>query len=303
MKNLLQQPFPHATDTRSRLLTAGGFGMFIFVFLLTFRPFEMDLLPMAVVLKSSFVFGLATFTCILATNYLIEKIFPAVFTEEKWTTGKQIVNMAVVVLVVGIVNYLLFPLLFRMPLNWSNFFRAQLITVSVGLIPIVIYTLYQQNRWLTRFKEEAALLQVKLEAKQEEHELPSAPGPATVTIPGESDREKITLSTGELVYIESASNYVKIFFEHKGKLSFTILRTTLKKVEETMRDHPFLFRCHRAYIINLDRIEKVEGNAQGYKLKMKGTGERIPVSRAMNREFSDRLLAIRNAFHIYPAEK
>ena len=64
-------------------------------------------------------------------------------------------------------------------------------------------------------------------------------------------------------------------------------------MEDALVDNDIFFRCHRAYIINLDKVEQVEGNAQGYKLKVRGTEERVPVSRSLNKEFSDRLLSVR----------
>ena len=67
----------------------------------------------------------------------------------------------------------------------------------------------------------------------------------------------------------------------------------MKKATETVYPYAVFFRCHRAYIVNLDKIEQVEGNAQGYKLKLQGTEDLIPVSRNLNSEFSDRLLAFR----------
>ena len=68
----------------------------------------------------------------------------------------------------------------------------------------------------------------------------------------------------------------------------------MKKAEEALEIWRCFFRCHRAYIINLDKVEHVEGNAQGYKVRLINTEESIPVSRNLNNEFSDKLLAIRS---------
>jgi DNA-binding LytR/AlgR family response regulator len=51
-------------------------------------------------------------------------------------------------------------------------------------------------------------------------------------------------------------------------------------VEESTRHLPFLFRCHRAYIVNLDRVTNIGGNAQGYRLSLSNNPEVVPVSRA-----------------------
>ena len=147
------------------------------------------------------------------------------------------------------------------------------------------------------------MLQQKLEEKQKESPGIATPaGEKVFTITSDNEKEKIAVQESQLAYIESASNYIKVYFEHQQKLSFTILRTTMKKAGELLTDSPVMFRCHRAFIVNLDKIEKVEGNAQGYKLKLKGTTDRVPVSRSLNKEFADGLLAVRNTLPIYPAE-
>ena len=74
-----------------------------------------------------------------------------------------------------------------------------------------------------------------------------------------------------------------------------ILRSTLKKAEETLRPFPCFFKSHRAYIINLDKVIHVQGNAQGYKIRLQELEELVPVSRNMNTEFSDKLLAWRTS--------
>ena len=115
-----------------------------------------------------------------------------------------------------------------------------------------------------------------------------------ITFESDNQTETKTFEGGHIFYIEAASNYIKIFFEQKNKLTYSIVRTTMKKATETVYPYSVFFRCHRAYIVNLDKIEQVDGNAQGYKLKLQGTEELIPVSRNLNSEFSDRLLAFRN---------
>ena len=299
--NIFNQPFPHHSSWKKAFKTAIGFGVFISVFLLVFRPFGLDAIKTSLMIKSSLLFGLATFSCIFITNLFLHFFFPQIFSEEKWTTGKQIINVLAVVVLVGLTNYLIAHLLFDLKLTWKNLFYYQFIALSVGLLPIVIYTLYIQNHWLQQFKNEAATLQKKLEGKREHEQTAGKPEEAAsgdlITFENENQKEKKTIDPERLVYIESASNYIKIFFEQRGELNYAIIRMTMKKAAETMNPYSVFFRCHRAYIVNLDKIEHVDGNAQGYKLKLQGAPDLIPVSRNLNSEFSDRLLEFRKKPH------
>lgn len=295
--NIFRQPFPHNTSWQNGLKTAVVFGAFISIFLLVFRPFELDKVSTVLLVKSSVIFGVVTFCCISASNFFLIFFFPQIFREEKWTTGKQIINMAAIVVLVGLVNYLISPLLFDTKLTWKNVFYYQGIAISVGLLPIIIYTLYVQNHWLHQFKQEAASIQKKLEQKRvselPETQIPASAPNEAITFEGDNQAEKKTINANHLFYIEAASNYIKLFFEQKEKLTYSIVRMTMKKATETVTPYPIFFRCHRAYIVNLDKIEQVDGNAQGYKIKLQGTEDLIPVSRNLNAEFSDRLLAFR----------
>ena len=72
-----------------------------------------------------------------------------------------------------------------------------------------------------------------------------------------------------------------------------MIRSTLRKAESVTLSDPRFYKCHRAYIINLDKISHVEGNAQGYRVRFDGYEDFVPVSRNVSTEFSDKLLAFR----------
>jgi DNA-binding LytR/AlgR family response regulator len=248
---------------------------------------------------------------LLALPYL----FPHFFKEATWTTGKQVLHTIVVIVVVGFVNYLLSPLLVDTTYSWRDMFWFQGITLAIAILPVTVFTLWKQNSLLKKFEQQAVVLEKKLKEKldAEKQKAPSAlpqekkiDFPA-ITLTGDYQGEKIVLQPEELYYITAANNYIKVYFVKNASLhgkdsdektpvkpSYSIIRMTMKKAEETLEAWPVLFRCHRAYIINLDKVEHVEGNAQGYKIQLVNTEELVPVSRNLHGEFSDKLLAIRD---------
>ena len=276
---------------------AAFFGSFIFAFLLIFKPFELDHLPSSRMLFIAFIYGLITFSCVFAATYLGPKIFPETFREPTWTAGKQIVFTGIVIFLVGLGNYLVSPWLVHTSLHWGQALWFQGITLAIGLLPVSIFILFQQNRLLKRFSREAAVLEQKLQEKQET-DLPVAEEEkflqSRLVFTSDYANEKLELYPDDLYFITAASNYIKIFHFQKGKLVYSILRSTLRMAEEILVAFPNFFKCHRAYIVNLDKVEHVEGNAQGYKIRIDGYEEPIPVSRNLSNEFSDKLLAFRS---------
>jgi len=169
--------------------------------------------------------------------------------------------------------------------------------LAVAVLPVSIYILIKQNLLLKKFREQASNIETKLQEKKKQHESgpgdPQSPDPSMITLTGDYQQERLELSPNELYVVASASNYVKLFHRRREKLEYSIIRSTLKKTEETLLPYSNFFKCHRAYIINLDKVSHVDGNAQGYRIKIDGYDDLIPVSRNLNSEFSDKLLSLR----------
>lgn len=73
---------------------------------------------------------------------------------------------------------------------------------------------------------------------------------------------KISIMQDNLLYIESADNYATIYYLNKSKQSHYLLRNSLKWMEDNLTKDTPLVRCHRSYIVNMDKVKilkKVKG--------------------------------------------
>ena len=66
-----------------------------------------------------------------------------------------------------------------------------------------------------------------------------------------------------------------------------VKRLTLKDLESALKPFPEIIRTHRSYLVNLNQIMGVVGNAQGYKLKLRDYDGTVPVSRNMIGNFNN----------------
>ncbi len=91
---------------------------------------------------------------------------------------------------------------------------------------------------------------------------------------------KISVMLENLLYIDSADNYITIHYLNKSKLSHFLVRNSLKRFEETLTKSSSLVRCHRSYIVNLDRVKVLRKAKEGIFLELDviGTPD-IPVSK------------------------
>ena len=79
---------------------------------------------------------------------------------------------------------------------------------------------------------------------------------------------KLALSLSSLYYIESEDNYISVWYEDsKGALQKYMIRCRLKTVEESFRDS-CLVRCHRKYIVNMDKVKVLRKEKDGYELDL-----------------------------------
>ena len=65
---------------------------------------------------------------------------------------------------------------------------------------------------------------------------------------------RLLVKLGNLFYIESADNYVNIYYLNKSKVSRFILRNSLKNIEESLTEFG-LIRCHRSFIVNIEKVK------------------------------------------------
>lgn len=76
---------------------------------------------------------------------------------------------------------------------------------------------------------------------------------------------KFSVKKENLLYLESAENYVSICYINKDKVSKYLLRDTLKKIEETFSGTEII-RCHRSYMVNFEKVKVIRRDRDGLKL-------------------------------------
>lgn len=71
-----------------------------------------------------------------------------------------------------------------------------------------------------------------------------------------SDRRIIKVNTSDIRYIESMSEYIKVWIDNQPKPIITLL--SMSKMEENLPG--YFTRIHRSYIININKIHEVNKN-------------------------------------------
>ncbi|RZK44954.1 MAG: LytTR family transcriptional regulator [Pedobacter sp.] len=101
-----------------------------------------------------------------------------------------------------------------------------------------------------------------------------------IGLTGENHGDQLRIPGYSLIAIQALDNYVQVFWEQHGRLQTTMLRTTLTNICGQLEAFSCFFRTHRGWLVNVRRVNNIEGNAQGLKLSFEYLQQKVPVSRA-----------------------
>lgn len=274
---ILQQPYPLNESRTNRIRRNLLFGLFVCLVLLIFRPFGVDALPYFQL--HALGYGLVTSGSMFLLNGLLMASFPRFFTERSWTTGKEIMVTMLHIAFIGFANALYTTWAIGGGWSVNRLLYFELVTLGVGIFPIAGSFIANQMLLEKKYRAGAALLNANLadEAKSTQT-IPVA----SLKIKGDNHDEFVEIAWQSLLLVQAAENYVDVVYESEGKIANKLLRKSMKQLEADLSDFPALFRCHKSFVVNLQRVVRTSGNAQGFRLHLDAGSLEVPVSRALN---------------------
>ncbi len=198
-----------------------------------------------------------------------------------WTLGKEILHLSIVLLLIGIFDFLIRDIIYLNPDNWSlrYFWEEIRNTFLVGFLLLVIILPINLERLI---KDHSSGLK-KLSIKPKERLIENSTRHTKLKIANGSFEFEIEY----LLFAKVESNYTEIFtISPKDGFNTELVRITLKELESQLKPYPFIYRTHRSYLVNINHIESFSGNAQGYLIYLKNYNSPIPVSRANIKGFN-----------------
>jgi hypothetical protein len=287
MRNPLSHPYRLANTGLAAWRNALAFGLFVLLFLVVFEPFGLAAFKGAV-WKTAFGYGAICTAVMFVLNGLVPRLMPSFFSGSRWTVGREIGWTLVNVLLIGLANLVYSVVIGLSRPSWSTLLWFEAYTLLIGLFPVTAVVLWNEARLSRRYREGSEQVNARMppiadrkEVSSGEASMPTGKA-AVITIPSESGREDLTLPASELLFIRSAGNYLEVHKAQGAHVERHVLRGSLKRTEEALSGNPRLLRCHKSHLVNLDRVSRVSGNAQGFQLHLDQGMEVVPVSRRLN---------------------
>lgn len=292
LRSFLNRPIAEEFSFSNHFRQSLQAGLYVFVFV-TLLNGGFGQLPMVGAMT---FLSMGVVVTVLIANVFIPRLLPSIYDEDRWTVGRHILHVLWVLFLISCSNELILKLL---NLKGPTFGDMYLYVTLIGFFPIMLGVFLTEQRRLKRNLAQAQTLNTIVSHRSE----PSTktlyqsvdPTPERLTQPSpilfiaENGKDRLSLQPDQLIYVESVGNYVDIHWRNAGQLQKTVLRSTLKEIADSLSHHPQFFRCHRAFLVNLQAISQTEGNARGYQLMLTGVTSKIPVSRNYLDAFDERL--------------
>ena len=184
--------------------------------------------------------------------------------------------------------------------GWATFFSVFAVNCWTSVVIHFYWRNVYKRRYLIRQLEEAQLLNGMLQERQrnampdereemKEEAKASAAGDHRVVITG-ATKESLAIRPRDFIYATSEGNYVHLFYTDQGQAKDMLIRTSMKSaIESLCIPDSSIMQCHRAFIVNLQKVEKVEGRSSGIALLMQHTGDTVLVSKQYAANVKERI--------------
>ena len=162
----------------------------------------------------------------------------------------------------------------------TAFKKSVQITALVILLPYAILWLYLS------LQEKSRLLEKLSNEPRKDHILFGM-----IPFRDEKNVLRISVKNEDLLYLESADNYVYIYYIDHDKITKYMIRNSLKKLEPELTKLGLL-RCHRSFMVNFEKVKLIKKEKDGLNLELDLPDKlSLPVSRTyidqIIRKFSD----------------
>jgi LytTr DNA-binding domain-containing protein len=279
MFKFLNKPYPFNDDLKHNAKVIFFISLGVLLFLIVFQPIEISKFNNKQII--TLVSGLAASTfLVLSLNMIVlPSIIPRLFYHRNWTIKKEILWNLWILLTISSSDLLFYSSLF-------NIIEIKFIDVvkiiSMGFLPVAVLIIINQDRLLRSHLKSAYQLNKKLISSKQS-------GQKLIHFESDYKSDELLISPEALLLIKSADNYIEVHFRSEGRLKKQMIRSSLKKANDAVKQYDFILRCHRTCIVNLHHIVEIHGNSQGYKLHLEDIEFPVYVSQKYIVDFSKQI--------------
>jgi hypothetical protein len=210
----------------------------------------------------------------------------------KWTLLKEYIHIGFVLVLAGLSSFLMRDLIYNNPNNWSwNYFYEEIRNCFVA--GIFFYFFLRLTSFYFESKKGSPFVLQFIPLTTEPQQTISE---SNLFISTQVKQDDFSLDIDHLLFVKADGNYIELTQSSGNQITTEVKRISLTQFETQITDYPHFFRCHRTYLVNIFKVEKVSGNSQGYLLSFHETTIKVPVSRKQIDSFNSYYQQLRNTY-------
>jgi DNA-binding LytR/AlgR family response regulator len=200
---------------------------------------------------------------------VLPSLFPKLFNSAKWNVKKEIFWYLWILFTILTAFFFYSRVLGVLQFNFDMVIKL----ILTAIIPISGLIIINRNKMLrSRLKMES-----EINKKLKDHKLIQE---KIICFNSDYQKDSLAIKVSLLLFIRSANNYIEVFWEETGIVKRQMVRCSMAYAEEILKEHKFIVKCHRSFMVNINHIDRFEGNLQGYKLYFEHVDFPIPVSKS-----------------------
>lgn len=190
--------------------------------------------------------------------------------EDDWKVSDELMAVFGLMLIIGVGQWAIRPVIYsNKDLSFYYLFEEVWhACVSGGLIYLLV-TLVNINFLTRKHIQESIRFNPAIHPLEE----------GLVSIKTQNLSDDFDLKPDSFVCAKADGNYLNIYMMDGDETSAELKRITLQSLCDQLVDYHFIVKTHRGYLVNINFITNISGNAQGFVLNMASLDFSIPVSR------------------------
>ena len=282
----LNYPYPFYENSKQGLKICLSIGLFIGAFCYFFEPFGMVDIPG---LKR---IGYGVVSLLVCGFFIV--FLPLIFKQQLrnkgWRIYKEILWILLICLSLATANYFYSGYVFEAGYGFhlQSFLLVLLYTCLVAIIPAIAIILYKQLFVYKKVIREVAKMDSEI-VRRNGIQIPEE-FKEQIEFISESKKDSLRIFPHEFLFLMSSGNYLEVYYLESENVRKKLIRNSISRIEQQLQAMDTFVRCHRSFIVNIDRIAHVNGNLQGYQLQFDDVDQIVPVSRSYTKLIKSKIL-------------
>jgi len=266
--NVFNKPYPFSDDLKHNTKIIFFISVGIIVFLLLFQPFDISILAKKEKYYLIIGFGTITFVSLSIHLLFIPSLFSEKFLSSNWKIKKEIIYNTWILFTILTGFFFYYKTIGMLKVD----FKLVIKLIFTAIIPITGLIVINHNHMLRSHLKLADELNKKLKENKLIQD-------KIVHFNSDYQKDSLAIKVSLVLFIRSANNYIEVFWKEMDSIKNQMVRCSMANAEELLKEQKFIIKCHRSYIVNINYIDRFEGNSQGYKLFFDNINFSIPVSK------------------------